>query len=559
MLKIMNKIFNKLALIALAVFTLTACVGDLNVEPKDPNVVMTFEQDAVFTKIYATFGTTGQQGAAGNGDVDGIDEGISSFYRMTWSLQEFPADICWWNYNEFGYFDIIKTKWNGLNESVRGLYYRLYFDITLCNHFLDRTAGLDDEKTLQQRAEVRLIRAINYYYLLDMYGNVPFAETVSLENPKLILRADLYDWLENELMELVGLLPETKISYYRMDKVAAEFMLMRLYLNAEVYTGTAQWDKAAEYAAKVMNSQYELNTEVNPNEKDLHGKPFTAYQRLFMANNDQNGAQKEAIFAVAQDGQLTQCWGGSVFLVAAPRDAGYNNWGISASWTCLRATPELVWKFFPNVPLNYTVDATYAGDEYELPTLAGDDRAILCNQVKDSTGAVTKEWEFTGKQTGDPYANWAVLKWTALHSDGKVSSSPDFPDTDIILFRAAEAWLSYAEAVFRGGKAVNGSAEDAVKALRARANNTQAFTLSESFLLDEWAREFYYEGRRRTDLVRFGKFTGPTADYQWEGRGDKNSGDEPKVIDAKYNVYPVPESDIVANPNLAEYRSLITY
>jgi hypothetical protein len=279
-----------------------------------------------------------------------------------------------------------------------------------------------------------------------------------------------------------------------------------------------------------------------------------------MANNDQNGAQKEAIFAVAQDGQLTQCWGGSVFLVAAPRDAGYNNWGISASWTCLRATPELVWKFFPNVPLDYTaVDPSYAGDEYELPTLAGDDRAILCNQVKDSTGAITKEWEFTGVQKGDPYANWAVLKWTALHSDGKVSSSPDFPDTDIILFRAAEAWLSYAEAVFRGGKAVNGTAEDAVKALRARANNTQAFTLSESFLLDEWAREFYFEGRRRTDLVRFGKFVGPTADYHWEGRGDLESGKAAKQIDAKYNVYPVPESDIVANPNLAEYRSLITY
>ena len=128
-----------------------------------------------------------------------------------------------------------------------------------------------------------------------MYGNVPFVETVSLENPKLMLRADLYDWLETELLELVGLLPAQKISYYRMDKVAAEFILMRLYLNAQVYTGTPQWDKAAEYAAKVMNSQYELNTEVNPNEKDLHGKPFTAYQRLFMANNDQNGAQKEAM------------------------------------------------------------------------------------------------------------------------------------------------------------------------------------------------------------------------------------------------------------------------
>ncbi len=530
----MKNILKSVVILA-AAMGLTACVQDLDVTPKDPNTVMTFDQDAVFTKVYATFATTGQKGPDGEGDVDGIDEGTSAFYRMLWELNEFPTDEGRWIWGDPGIPDLQTLNWNSSNSLIAGVYYRLMFDITLCNHFLDNTTEGTDDKTDLQRAEVRMVRAINYYYLLDMFGNVPFAETVSLENPKQIKRADLYAWLESELSDLEILLPATKVSYYRLDKVAAEFIKMRLYLNAEVYTGTAQWDKAAEYAAKVMKSGYKLATEPTGE--------YSAYEKLFMADNHKNGSEVETIFAIAQDGMNIQCWGGARFLVSAFRDADMMPFGISDTWSCFRTSPELVAMFFDG-DLNKAKAAK--GNEFEIPAIAGDDRAILCSKTN------AKEWSLSGTQQSDFYECWATVKWTAVHSDGAVGSNADWPDTDIPLFRAAEAWLSYAEAVYRGGAAVNGSAEDAIKALRERANNTKAFTIDDKFLLEEWAREFHSEGRRRIDLVRFGKFAGPTADYNWEGRGGNNSGETAKKIDAKFNLFPIPEADIVANPNLTQ-------
>ena len=259
------KTINKYFFIAcVAVLGLTAC--SLDRIPEDPNTIMQFDQDAVFTKIYATLATTGQKGPDGNGDVDGVDEGTSSFYRMMWELNEFPSDGGWWIWGDPGVADVRIMAWNSSNTLVEGLYFRLFFDITLCNSFLDNTKDLTDEKTLQQRAEVRFIRALNQYYLLDLFGTVPNATTVTVESPMPIQRADLFGQLETELKSLCDpsnaeALPDKRLSLYRVDKVAAELLLARLYLNAEVYTGTPRWNEAAEYAAKVMNSDYKLLTE----------------------------------------------------------------------------------------------------------------------------------------------------------------------------------------------------------------------------------------------------------------------------------------------------------
>ena len=538
------KTINKYFFIAcVAVLGLTAC--SLDRIPEDPNTIMQFDQDAVFTKIYATLATTGQKGPDGNGDVDGVDEGTSSFYRMMWELNEFPSDGGWWIWGDPGVADLRIMAWNSSNTLVEGLYFRLFFDITLCNSFLDNTKDLTDEKTLQQRAEVRFIRALNQYYLLDLFGTVPNATTVTVESPKPIQRADLFVQLETELKSLCDpsnaeALPDKRLSLYRVDKVAAELLLARLYLNAEVYTGTPRWNEAAEYAAKVMKSDYKLLTEGTG--------MYSAYQKLFMGDNDVNGAQNEGIFMVYQDGVHAQCWGGARFLVNATRDAGWLPSGSDDSWSCFRSSPELVEKF-----VDLTTAATIKENEYNMPTVLGDDRAILCSK-SDSSAAL--EWVLNGKQESEFYDSWGICKWTGIYSSAanpnvSFGSEPHFPDTDIPLLRVAEAYLTYAEAVFRGGNAVNGTAENAIKALRDRAHNTQAFTLSESFLLDGWQREFYAEGRRRTDLVRFGQFAGETATLNWEGRGGANSGDAPKSIDKKFNIFPLPLADVTANDNLA--------
>ena len=284
-----------------ALFGLTACVHNLDVEPKDENKVMIFDQDAIFTKCYATLALTGQQGPAGSGDVDDIDEGTSSFIRMIWFLQDIPSDICWIPWNDPGMPEIRTIKWNPLNQLVQGLYYRFYFDITLCNHFLENASA--EGQGAAQMAEVRFIRAYNYFYLLDMYGSVPFADKVNAQKKPQYSRQQLFEWLETELKELETLLPETRLNDFRVDRYAAKMLLARMYLNAEVYTGTAQWQKASDYAKQVMDGPHKLHTT-------SLGGIYTPYQEMFMGDNYRvvGGADGEGLVNIYQDGINTQSW-----------------------------------------------------------------------------------------------------------------------------------------------------------------------------------------------------------------------------------------------------------
>ncbi|GHT15752.1 starch-binding protein SusD [Bacteroidia bacterium] len=533
----MKNTFKIISAVAAIVVGLASCVKDLDVNPIDPNVVQEFNQEAVFAKIYGTLGLTGQTGPDGDGDVDGLDEGTSSFYRMMWELNEFPSDEVWWVWGDVGVTNVRACTWNSSNDLVKGLYSRLYFDITLCNLFLKETNGAGDENTIKQRAEVRFIRALNYYYLLDMYGEgVPFATEVGVV-PMPITRADLYKYVIDELKDIESqMYADGAKPYYRADQVAAWLLLARIYLNAEVYTGTPDYNNAALYAGKVMTSSYTLAPE---------------YKHLFMGDNDPlstvNLASQEIILPIAQDGIETENWGGAIFLVASSRISGMNFPGTSEQWSCARSKKNLVEKFFPGI----TNSTTIKGDENSLPAIAADDRCLLVNQVKnDLDGVVYEATLLGGAQNGDGAdgfgAGWGIAKFSNLKVNGEPARDAKFPDVDIPLLRIAEAYLTYAEAVYRGGTAANGSALDAVNALRTRAHADPCLALTEDYLLDEWAREFYYEGRRRTDLIRFNKFAG-NVNYNWEGKGDTPAGQN---VDAKYNLYPIPYSDLMANPNL---------
>ena len=551
---------------AVAAFVLSAC--SLDRTPDDPHVFMEFDQDAVFSKIYATLAMPGQTGPNGDSDIDGIDGGTSAFYRMIWELQEFPTDEGWWIWGDPGVKDLRVMSWDSENDLVKGIYYRLFIDVTLANHFLDRTADYTDEKTMIQQAEVRFIRALNYYYLLDMFGTVPFSEHVTAENPKPKTRTELFDWLETELLDIEKQLPDNRLSLYRVDKSAAHLLLARLYLNAEVYTGKARWDDAAKYAGMVMNSGYKIYTTPSDYSNDpASGYKYSAYQKLFMGDNCMNGAETEALLLIYQDGNHSQAWGGARFLISAFRDANWMPAGSTDTWSCFRTSPEMVEAF-----VDLTTAATIQEHEYDMPTILGDDRAIFCSYYRYAPGTHKEPdpaspgdsidvpnahvWDLKGTQSSEMYDCWAGCKWTGVYSTAKspedyVGQDPAWPDTDIPFLRAAEAYLTYAEAVYRGGNATNGTAEAAIQVLRDRANNATPFVINDDFLLDEWAREFWFEGRRRIDLVRFGQFAGDGVTRNWEGRGGKKSGDAPKAMDKKYNIFPIPNSDVVANPNLA--------
>jgi hypothetical protein len=530
----------------LGAFLLTSCVKDLNVTPKDENKIMTFDQDAIFTKCYATLALTGQQGPAGSGDVDDIDEGTSAFVRMIWELQEFPTDECWVGWNDPGLPEIRTIKWNSLNQLVQGLYYRFYLNITLCNHFLENATA--DGDGANQIAEVRFLRAFNYYYLLDMFGSVPFSDKVNAQKKPQYTRVELYNWLEAELKELEAILPATRINDFRVDQYAAKMLLARMYLNAEVYTGTAHYDLAAQYAKEVMDGPHKLHTVST-------GGVYSPYQEMFMGDNYRvmGGPSGEGLLIIYQDGINAQCWGGSTFLVAACRDKTvYVNPATSEGWAGFRCTPEFVDKF-----IDVSLTGTTLYNEFDMPGILGDDRAILCSKLNTGKPVVKADTTLladslvTRGNMGEFYDGWSMLKWTGRYIANPLGEDitviphgTQFPDTDIPFMRVGEAYMTYAEAQFRLGNTTE--ATNAIQALRDRANNTTPFTLSLDFLLDEWCREFYAEGRRRIDLVRFGKFAGPTADYHWEGRGGNTSEQGLVTLDKKFNVYPIPESDIVA-------------
>jgi len=461
------------------------------------------------TKIYASLGMTGMQGTAGGGDLDamGIDEGQSGFYRTLWYLNNLAGDeaLCCW-FSDQGVTEANYTGWTDTDVFVQGLYYRLYFGVTLCNHFLEMTADLDNEETKLQRAEARFIRALNYYYLMDMYANVPLVTKVESESPKQSTRADIFAFLEQELLEMQNDMSQPGAGmYYRVDRAAAWLLLSRIYLNAEVYTGTARWADAATYAEKVINSNYKLADN---------------YAALFMGNNDTNAdAMQEIILPIAQHGNYTKTYSGSYFLVASTHTAGMPEWGTIDGWGGIRARKSLVEKF----------------------QNGADDRALFHQTSNDPT--ISDPNAFT--------SGWGVTKWNNLDSEtGLPVASNDVevkvPETDIPFLRAAEAYLTYAEAKFRLGESA--AAIEKFNALRQRANAQEVSNLTLDVLRDEWCREFYFEGRRRIDLVRFNSFGGNT-NYNWDWKAGVANGTS---FDAKYNILPLPVSDLNANPNLEQ-------
>lgn len=536
----MKKIIKKCSLYAAILFigvNLSSCINDLDVTPIDPSVNQTFDQKAVFAKIYAGFELTGLEGPAGNPDVASADEGQVGLYRTFWNMNELSTDeVCWAYEANAGIYGIQTNSPTSDNPIIQNFYEYSYIQIVMSNSFLEQTASVTDDNTVKQRAEVRFIRALHYYNLLDMYGNVPFATTVSAELPKQISRADLFIWIENELKEIQNDMYQNKShDYYRVDVVANWLLLSRLYLNAEVYTGTARWNDAAIYAKKVIGSTYSLATK---------------YRYLFMGDNagsidgsSVNDAPNEIIFPVAADGKKINSYAGSCYLVASPAfnkmtDPAISNYLPKSRWGCNRVRATLAKKFFPDgtIPSGANlIDLRVAANDERAMLYAGDGRTIV---MTDKT---------------NPDLGLTTFKFTNGRADGDTTKITDktMPDMDIPLMRKAEAYLIYAESVLRGGSQVEGlSALASVNELRKRAKTTQLSTVTLDEVLDEWAREFYFEGRRRSDLIRYGYFGG-NGGYNWDWKGGTLAGTQ---FSKDYNIYPIPQTDLSANSNLIQNK-----
>ena len=730
---------NKFKTILLAVFAIlfaaTSCVNDLDTIPIDENVETSESVYAdannyinVLAKLYAGLAVSGQEGPSGNNDLSGLDEGFGQYLRALWYAQELPTDEAVIGWNDATLRDFHDIDWSPADGFITNLYYRIFYQVSLCNEFIRETTpekldGRSIEGSIRTdiemfRSEARFLRALSYYHAIDLFGSVPFVteeDAVGSFFPTQISRADLFNYVESELLAIESeLSAPMSADYGRADQAAVWMLLAKLYLNAEVYTGTAKYAEALNYSDKVINAGYSLEPD---------------YTHLFLADNDKSN---EFIFAIAQDGMNTKTWGGTTFLVHAPVGGSMPpaDFGIDGGWSGLRVTKEFVSKFldletlapvlksakavvdYPviYVPGGYQSASNNGGDwsPDQAPMLAsvnsddnyegyiyfadagefkftegpnwdvnwGDDGAdgileqnganlsvsepgyykINVN-LADMTYTVQKtEWGLIGDATPGGWSDdtnmeydmdsktfvletdlgagkikfrandgwdlnygdnepdgileaggadiviaeagsykitlklgtpdytyivekfssdgralfytdgqnleiedlfqftdgYAITKWKNVTSTGETGSDLTHPDTDFPMFRLADAYLMYAEAVLRGGGGSMSTALGYINELRERAygddfgNMTEA-DLTLDFILDERARELYWEGHRRSDLIRFGKFTGSNYVWAWKGAVKEGRG-----VDEKYKLFPLPSSDVNANPNLTQ-------
>ena len=508
----------------------TSCLDDMNVYPKDDDDFTgeKFYADPssykqFMAKIYAGLAVTGQAGPAGNPDIQGIDEGFGQYLRGYWQLQELPTDEAMVAWGDPTLPELNTHTWTKDNRFVRAFYSRAFYQVSLVNEFLRETAedklssrGVSTElkaeiKTF--RAEVRFLRALSYYHGVDLFGKVPFAtedDKVGVK-PQEKDRVFVFDFLVKELKEIDADLKAARTNEYgRVDKIGAKMLLAKLYQNSIVYTNVNRDTEALAVINEIIASPYKIAT--------------VPYSNLFMADNNRPAVQNEIIFPVLFDGLKTKSWGGTTYLVHAPCGDWNGELGIDGGWFGLVGRKEFA-AIFPDL------------------TGAADKRAIF-NSGQGSALSIPTASDFF--KTG----GLKIKKWTNLTSTGASGGNQTHPDTDFPMFRLADVYLMYAELAAKGvAGASTTTARNYVNELRTRANAPQvtATDITSQFVLNERAKELYWEGHRRQDLIRFGKFTGSS--YNWEWKGNVQTGTS---IDDKYKLFPVPQSERNTNPNLTQ-------
>jgi len=518
--------------------TLTSCTDDLNVTPKDDDEFLseTFFQDPasykqVLAKLYAGLYVGGNDGDGIVGDplkgpdIAGLSGDFSSYLRLLFVTQEFSTDeaiIAWAD----GTLPTINAQtWAPANEFLEGTFSRAFYHISVANEFLRQTT---DEKLTARgvdanlkaeianfRAEARFLRAFSYYNLMDLFGNVPITtenDPVGFFYPEQKSRAEVFAFVESELKDLDNSLVASKANEYgRVDKTAAKFLLAQIYLNAKVYTGTDRNNEAATLCNEIITSSGYTFANV-------------PYRYLFSADNNTNGAQTEVIFPIVGDGNAIRATGGGMSFImhasiGGSMDAASR--GMDGGWQGIRTRREFV-NLFP--------DETATADNRGTFYTAG--------QSKDITNVST----FTD--------GYAVTKYINKKADGSAAQRNDIPDIDFPMFRLTDAYLMYAEATLRG--ATSGDINTAlgyINQIRGRAN-AQTITLPQltlDFILDERGRELFWECHRRTDLIRFGKFSGGSKIWQWKG-GSVNGN----ATESFRDLMPIPARNIQANPTLKQ-------
>lgn len=523
---------------------------DLEIKPVDASTEFEIFKDqgayqSYLAKLYAAYSQTGQDGPAGNADISIVnDEGFTSYIRAYWKAQELTTDEAVISWADAGIRDLHEQSWTSENQFVRVLYYRISLIITIANDFLKQSTdeklganGIDAASKVviqQYRTEARFLRALAYWHALDLFRNVVLLTDITAGFPLQSSPAETFAFIESELADIESVIADPKTNEYgRADKAAVWMLQAKLYLNAEVYINTPKYTEVLAACNKVIGAGYSLSTN---------------YQNLFLADNH---TSNEIIFALNSDGKNTQNWGNTTFLIHGAmggfmvdnlQDGTESNatptpqpteeldvYGVTGGWAGLRTTRSMVEKFYNNPA---AIDVNNPNDP----------RAIFYTNGQSLD--ITDIAEFTD--------GLAVPKYKNLTSDGTPGSDLTHADTDYPMFRLADAYLMYVEAVLRGGTGGDmATAIGYINDLRTRAygnstGNIVAADVTLDFVLDERVRELYWEGTRRVDLIRYGRYTDAGV---WPWKGNVEAG---KTTEAFRNVFPIPASDLIANPNLVQ-------
>ncbi len=535
-------------LLILVIIFAGACT-DLDLGPEDAFVdKVVFDNPEAYrsylAKVYGAFSLTGQDGPHGDGDISIVnDEGFTSYIRSYWKAQELTTDEAVIAWTDAGIRDLHTQTWSSENQFVRVLYYRIFYIIAYSNDFLTQStdAKLAEHNITEEwkkeiavyRAEARFLRALAYWHALDLFRNVPLLTKISTELPSQATPEELFSFIESELNDIEGVMAEPMLNEYgRADKAALWMLQAKLYLNAEVHINQPKYTEVLTALNKITGAGY-----------SLHDK----YAELFMADNHRL-ANSEIIFALNSDGKHTQNWGNTTFLVHAAiggymsdnildgtesdavpesiQNESGDAYGVGGGWAGLRTTKVMVEKF--------------GGDPTDVSTM--DPRNFFYTNGQNLEIADINEFQ-------DGYA---VPKFVNVTSDGVAGVDLDFVDTDNPIFRLGDAYLMYAEAVLRGGSGGdNTTALSYINALRQRAygDNSADITAGEltlDFILDERVREMHWEGTRRIDLIRYGKFS-DSGIWPWKG-----GVAEGVTTSSHLNIFPIPASDLNVNANLIQ-------
>lgn len=521
----------------------TACIGDLDTLPLNPSdstseTVYGADESgyiAGLTKLYFNFVSNETT------DLQVSDAGASELVRAFWTVQEVTSDACKCAWENDAWVRAMNTNtWSDAdNDATYAVYVRTLQGIAYTNEYLRQTAsdrlsdrGVSSElaaKIQGFRAEARFLRAYFYWMALDVFGDVPFTTENSPfgggVNPKQASRKDVFDYCISELTALAAddsPMPAARSNYPRADKGAVLGLLARMYLNAEVYTGTPMWQEAKDACEDIFTMGYSLCPE---------------YADLFRGDNGENPeALNEVLFGISYDAEQTQSYGGTSYLTLAAiaaTDVSSTQMinGVNNGWGGIRVPYEYVEKYF-NVR-----NADYSAGTYD---------------VNDKRGRMFYIKGRSESMDGALYVflnGWSCLKFNNIpHNMDQDSylataASKAYSDIDFPMIRLGEIYLIYAEACMNLGQA--NTALPKVQDLAARAGVTAPTSITQEWLIEERARELMWEGHRRTDLIRYGKFT--SSSFLWTYKGGSFSG---QGFDDHMKIFANPASELASNPEL---------